>query len=244
MMGNIDDYLTGRMSQEERDAFEKSVECDAEAQREIDFHKQVNASIGDSDVDELRAKLKSLSRRYVYKNQRAIYFRVVAATVTLLLVVGTVFLNSYTSPREIYSDYFTPFVPPSAARSTLGAQVLNAVEQSFQKGDFSAVVAALNTDSIAQFDYVTSMIYVSSLMELGRFDDAIGVLAQMEQQPSNSLFLSSVRWNRLLCYVGKGDVRKALLLCNELELDNDFRHVSLKKLKRRIWLTTHFSFGH
>ena len=88
------------------------------------------------------------------------------------------------------------------------------------------------------------MIYVSSLMELGRFDDAIGALAQIEQQLSNSLFLSSVRWNRLLCYVGKGDVRKALLLCNELELDNDFRQVSLKKLKRRIWLTTLFTFGH
>ncbi|MBN1988293.1 MAG: hypothetical protein JW783_02705 [Bacteroidales bacterium] len=233
------------MSVADSEAFEKSVEQDVDALNEIAFHRKVNASLADSDVDDLRKKLGKLSRRFVFRKRILVRYGIAASVAALMLLSGMHYIvGYYSNPSHIYSKYYSRFEPPALERFSGGQSLHNATTRLYWQGDYLSVVRILHADSLVQTDFIRSMILVSSLMELERIDEAVEMLCLMESLESNRIYLSCIKWNKTLCYVRRGEIDKALLVCKELESSQSCYPSSLlRELKMQLKFASVFASG-
>ncbi len=91
----IDKYIRGEMSAEEKKEFEARLQADKRLQQDLQRHREVLESLGDEGVVDLIKKLEEIQKRYKDGNKgisRGNKILLIAASVTLFLAVGVITL--------------------------------------------------------------------------------------------------------------------------------------------------------
>ena len=112
----IEDYLLGRLSQEEQAAFEKELATNQILQDEVSFRRLTIHGVKQSGKDEMRDRLKKIHKEYERKNDNQINTKInqiwpkwigIAASVLLLITAGIFFLDKNEFNSQVaFNEYY------------------------------------------------------------------------------------------------------------------------------------------
>lgn len=194
----IPDYLDGSLSKEKKKAFERQMAQDENLSQEVDLHREVTASLADRDRLQFRGKLREFNRAnpieiQAKKNNSVISLKIlvgIAASVLILVALGTWFYQPGPSAREQLTAYLENYdpvsilpsqylgsnrnveVPPSIAWEQNEAErALHHARQSFSRLQYPDALSLMKT------------VTPDSLTDKDAFFYELGVLYLLEDQP-------------------------------------------------------------
>lgn len=170
---HIDAWLDGSMTDQERQAFAQRLEQEAELRAEVAFQQNVRAAVILEERAAIRRILAETPRHS--RATRAWWYASAAAVIALVAVVGVYRMQIATS-ENLYNAYYRTFpnlVAPTV-RSAETPEPATVAFLAYDNGDFvlaEALFAGLGDDHPAYRFY-----HAMSLMEVGRFSDAVAIL--------------------------------------------------------------------
>jgi len=230
----ISDYLEGGLSAETRKAFEEEMGRDEFLRREVELHRGIDAALSESDVLQLRGKLKSIHRDVTHpaketrilrlKPRQAVY---AVAAVALLLVASAWLFQILNTPSlstdDLYAMYYQPDDAVMIMRSGSEGQdqgLLMEALKKYEEQDYEGALQLFKKDnSNVMVHFYSGLAY----MEIERFNEAINSFQTILDDNEN-LFVEQAQWYQGLCYLKTGRTDRAREALNSLNLeDNPYR---------------------
>ena len=213
---SIEEFIDGILEGEEYNEFVAELNDNTDLIAEVNLRKQINDAIGEKDIFELRGKLKSAKEVSEVKKVKMLvpeaksdlyrYIRNSVAVIILLLGIGGVIGNSFTSSDNIYSSFYnSPAWSPERSVSE-DVTIWQDANYSYMNADWQSVInymdkvtAPVNSPQYAVARYRKAV----SLQNLNKFEDAVSEYSKVIQQGDN-LFVEEAEWYRSLCYIKLG----------------------------------------
>lgn len=225
-----DNYLLGRLSNEEKALVQEKISSDPEFAKDLKEHEKVINLIKIHEDNRLRRKFAELDEGQIkhISRQRKVYMQVfsAAAAVALILVSYFTFFNPARSDfdnNEIAStlphvhEYFAPPINYYIQRSR-GRSVENKISDAmlfYDAGQYKQ--AAVLFDEILPLDTTNvNLLFfggVSYLMS-NQPDKAIDCFIRTEKRENT--FEQEIKWYKSLIYLDTGKAEKATDLLNEI----------------------------
>ncbi len=229
MEEQIDKYLQGQLSAEERVAFE--ARCKAEPALTaalVDFvtaehaarryARQARFDALNGVYDELAAAGKTTVRTL---NLRT-YVMVAAAAVAVLAAVFVGYQQLQTpTPEGLYAEYVTPF--PLSFQRGASTDTLNQLSEVYYQGDYEKAITLtqdLLTDSTAEN---RNKLYMCLGMSLLLKDQATEAVAAFQQVAPVSSFIENAQWYTALAYLKANDIESAKPLFEEMASSDHYK---------------------
>jgi hypothetical protein len=113
----IDDYLRGKLSEEQRREVERLVDTDEDFRNELNFHQQTKSAFAQLQHEHLKQRLHTLKENKVMplpaekiSKTRKLSVWLVACSVLLFCAIGAyLWKQQGTNPKELYMAYFEPY---------------------------------------------------------------------------------------------------------------------------------------
>lgn len=216
---SIEDYIDGVLEGELLDEFNSELKDNTDLMAEVELRRQVNESINEKDIFELRNGLITVRNASEVKKVKMIFpeskegqivfWRSSVAIVVVLLGLTGVIGKSLVSVNKTYDKYYeTPSWSPERSTSNEITLVKKA-NISYMNEDFKQVVKIIDevpeTNSISP---VLDFYKAASLQELDKFDEAIAGYSKVISHGDN-MFIEESEWYRSLCYLKLGNHEKA-----------------------------------
>lgn len=215
---NIEDYLTGNLSAEDREAFEKALEDQPELKQELALYQEIEGVLAADAQHEkenaaVQETLTSLSKQYfseekkeakVITLQRSQWIRRIAVAAAIVLVI--VFAWPYLQPAGVpqYADLADH---PTASFTEMGGAetLLPQAEQAFNSGDFAGAIEPLQTYLLDNDGNTQAWFYLGiSLLETGAHDQAETLFKQISTL--DSAYKTEAVWYLALTALKKGEL--------------------------------------
>lgn len=246
----IEDYLSNELEDSSKSSFDDELMNNRSLTAKVKFYREINESLCEKDVMELRATLESFSKvstEPVNRQKRGILslklkntiWYAAAASVILMIGLNLDFNNHSYTKAELYTEFYQPVKSNSGAtRSALRTDdlTLNQAMTKMSMKDydsalklFSDILVQGNQNAVA--NYYTGAIY----QQRGQFANAIQSFAKVTAQGDN-LFIEQSEWYQGLCYLSMDQREKAIQQFRKLALGNGYYQQQsltiLKKLKK------------
>ncbi len=244
---SIEDFIDGVLGGEELNEFVAELNDNTDLIAEVNLRKQINDSIGEKDIFELRDKLKTAKEVSDVKKVKMLvpeskselfrYVRNSVAVIILLLGIGGVLRNGLTSGDNIYNNYYNS--PSWTTERSVSSELSTwqYANLAYMKSDWNSVLSYLDQEKapVNSSEYAVAEFYkAASLQNLSKFKDAISEYSRVIKQGDN-MFIEEAQWYRSLCYLKLGNQEQAkqeLLAVIERKgyFENDAKAV-LRKLR-------------
>lgn len=216
---SIERYLRKELSQEEHTSFTAQLNTDHKLRRELQLHRELHESIGDSQLQQFTDLIQEREKAYFEdQDQRQIrrfrQYRTLAAAVSVLLIIGLGYwyLQRPPAPETLFATYYEAYHAPGTFRG----QDPSDLEDNFLLG-LARYDEALYAEAANYFSRTLEKdpgkdlaIFLRGLsyLETANFDlaerDLQAVIADEE-----SLFQEQAGWYLGLLYLRQGDTEQA-----------------------------------
>ncbi len=210
----IEDFIDGELDGDLLEAFNAELKENSDLLAEVKLRRQINETIGEADIRELRAELnrakelaeESKTRRLIPTVSFKLnsLMRTSVAVVVLLVAVGGVFSSGYFSVQNTYDKFFR--LPEWSAERSVSTNVtlLQKAQHAFASGKYSEVVKLLDeNDELTSNNPVFRFYAGASWQKMGKLKQAIADYSEVIKN-GNNLFVEEAEWYRSLCYMRLG----------------------------------------
>ena len=247
----IEQYLNGTLGEEERAIIEAKASSDANFRNLITLHKEVNESINDNELFQLKQLLDKAETEYLsaenaqtqdlHKNSKRIktYFIRIAAVFILALTTGAILkvtLFNGDNAMRLYKKFYTTYQADVVMRSSNASRLnLDKAILIYSQGHY--------TDALKSFDLLVKSDPVNYLawfykgltcLETGATQEAIGSFKAIPETWDNS-FQEHRDWYLGLALLRAGKLNESAALFKKIGEENGFYDQKaeeiLKKLK-------------
>jgi tetratricopeptide (TPR) repeat protein len=216
---SIENYIDGTLEGELLDEFLLELKDNSDLMAEVELRKQVNESIGESDIFNLRNELKAARESAEVKKVKMLipeskvshvgFWRSSVAILIVLLGIAGVLRNSFISADRMYDRYFE--APAWSPERSLSNEItlMQRANVSYLKGDFAQVINILDQVPESNIEYPVFDFYkAASFQRLDQLEEAIAGYTKVINHGDN-LFIEESEWYRSLCYLKTGNKQKA-----------------------------------
>ncbi len=208
---SIEDYIEGTLKGELLEEFEMELNDNTDLISEVKLRNQINDSISEQDIVNLRKKLNAVKETTDVKKINMIipetntaklqFWRRGVAVVVILLGIAGVLKNNLVSTENYYERYFmTPAWSPERSVSS-EITLMQQANIAYLNADYAEVVKLLeqvptNSGENVVFDFYKA----ASLQGMNKYSDAIVEYSKVIKHGDN-LFIEEAEWYRSLCYL-------------------------------------------
>ena len=194
ILKQIEKYLDGSMSSDEKKHFKQAVIEDKKLADELFLHQEINEAILDDDIVNFRRIVKNIEEQPVVKkhfnNSLISAIKIPLAASVLILIVMSLFkIVEYQNPSKLYTNFYEPYITDISTRSIV--QSKNKIQLSYslyQQGDYEASFEILKNYISNNFDDQAAHFYLGlNALELNQFDLAIDVFSLIEQEKHSQI---------------------------------------------------------
>lgn len=238
----IEKYIDGELEGQELINFEKLLEFNAEIKRDYQLSLDINNSILEDDIMQLRESLD-----YMYKDEpkvrrlpntftrRKLFYA--AASIALLLVAGGIIkyiTGSDLDNEAVFEKYYAPYEVSVIYRSgneEVDKILVNALQKYEEKNFSEAVVLFEKVLKSGKDDMSVNLYSGISYMEEEKYQNAANSFGKIIAQNDN-LFIEQAKWYLAMCYVITEKNDEAELILEELiETDSYYKRQAAKVLR-------------
>ncbi|MEK7718421.1 MAG: hypothetical protein AAB347_02235 [Bacteroidota bacterium] len=218
----IDSYLNEELDEESLALFEDELIYSSGLAADLNFHKEVDKAISETDIITLRANLRNISReqhdqanekRGIAAPKTKNLFWYAAASVVVLMVVFTSLMRSRSySSQQLYANYYQPYKSgESVSRSASGSySSLNTALKEINQGKYQEALESMSMVPAKERDGYSINFYSGvAYQELGEYKLAIGSFSEVVHHGDN-LLVEQSEWYIGLCYLRIDERQKAL----------------------------------
>jgi len=218
---HIEDFVDGILEDNLLDEFNSEFVENLDLQTEVSLRRQVNEAIGEYDIFELRAKLKSAKETSEVKKKIMIipetkmnkmhFWRNSVAIFLVLLGLAGVLTNELFNSDRMYEKYYS--MPSWSQERSLSNEItiLQQANVAYSKGEYGRVIEILNQLPLVTSGNPVYQFYkAASLQSIKEYDKSIELYSKIIKQGDN-LFIEEAEWYRSLCYFKSGDDERAKL---------------------------------
>ena len=216
---SIEDFIDGVLEGELLDEFNFELQDNTDLMAEVELRKQVNDSIIEKDIFDLRKELQAIKESSEVKKVKMIipetkigqikFWRSSVAILVVLIGLAGVLRNGLVSVKNTYDNYFE--APAWSPERSLSSEItlLQQANIAYSNADYAQVVKILDqlpksSNENPVFDFYKS----ASLQNLDKYNDAIAGYTKVINHGDN-LFIEEAEWYRSLCYLKLGNQAKA-----------------------------------
>ncbi len=205
---SIEDFVDGVLEGKLLEEFNLELQDNTDLIAEVKLRKQINESIGEKDIFDLRSELKAAREAAEVKKVKMIipetkteqmkFWRSSVAILIVLLGLTGVLRNSFVSVDNTYNNYFeTPAWSPERSLSS-EITLLQQANMSYLRDDYADVVRILESSN--NENPVINFYKAVSLQNLNNYSDAVDGYTKVIIHGDN-LFIEEAQWYRGLCYL-------------------------------------------
>lgn len=242
----IDDYLRGKLSEEQRREVERLADTDEDFRAELDFHKQTKSAFAQQQHEQLKQRLQSLSDDTIrplhttrpHRTKRMSLW-LVASTILLICAVG-VYLWSLkqreTNPTELYMAYFEPYpnVVLPVTRDEIHLAERTLAYSYYEQAEYAKAYELFKNLSQEEHIADPEILFYSgiSAMQLHLDDEAI-VLFRQYQHMETAKLERQAKWYEALTHLKRGNKAETQKLLQELADDQGYKQKEANKLLKQ-----------
>jgi tetratricopeptide (TPR) repeat protein len=214
----IDAFLENELAEDDNASFFEEMANDKDLKAEVNLIRELNASLGEKDIIQLRGELEQISKDAFRQESKSILpvnrlprkFRIAGiAAAVLVLLLGVSPVMKYMSESGItpYEQFYDQPSSLSAFRSA-DADAVNLMSKGFDlynQGDYNKALLVFH-DVLKINENMPSARFYSgaSYQGISQFSNAIIEYDKVIEQ-NNNLFVEQAEWYRALCYLGLDD---------------------------------------
>jgi len=216
---SIEDFIDGVLEGELLDEFNSELQDNTDLLAEVELRKQINDSISEKDIFDLRKELKDIKESSEVKKVKMIipetrigqikFWRSSVAILVVLLGIAGVLRNGAVSVNNTYDNYYeAPAWSPERSLTT-EISLLQQANLAYLNTDDAQVVKILDQlPKLSNENPVIDFYKSASLQNLDKYNDAIAGYTKVINHGDN-LFIEEAEWYRSLCYLKLGNQVKA-----------------------------------
>ncbi len=224
----IENYLRGRMSAEEKQAFEEEMSRNTELKKQVRQQKWIQEAIVDKEALAFRGKMnqwesKVSGKKKVIPLRRAVG---VAAAVLILVVAGFWLLQARYTSEELFEAYYRSpepqnILPASYYASRQGGSkedstqvtVWQEARQLFEQQKWAEALGKMEEVRVSEVAFPSEYYYELGILYLEneQYEKAIEALQQVENGQTYGK-----SWYLALCYLALGDFDNTRTQLNKL----------------------------
>jgi len=218
----IDSYLNEEMDEESLALFEDELIYSSGLAADLNFHKEVDKAISETDIISLRENLRNIAREQHDQANEKLgiatpktknLFWYAAASVIVLMVVFTSLMRSRSySSQQLYANYYQPYKSgESVSRSALSSyNGLNVALREINQGKYRDALESMSMIQAKERDGYSINFYSGvAYQELGEYNRAISSFSEVIHHGDN-LLVEQSEWYIGLCYLKVDERQKAL----------------------------------
>ena len=208
----IDAYLSGDMSSEDRLAFEHDLRQDDALSKELIIWQRVDEALSDEEALQFTQRLQTTSEQYLAGEStpdtthiRSLWPRMASAAAVALLLAATAIwlLWPQPPPAELYAAYYEPYAISDNFRGLDGTYPEPVAEamKAYGNGDYQTAKTLLGPwRSDVTFGPMATFYYAHCMMGLGKWNEAILLFQQLASR-TNHVFVFASQWYLALAYL-------------------------------------------
>lgn len=256
----IEDYLLGRLSQEEEVAVQKRMSDDIRFRESVLLQQQLLESLSENtwstvkNVDEKRLKeyeelykseeitqlkqvIKQSENDYkksTSKNKRPWLYYLSAALIAILITIA-ILIPKEQNPQELYVDYYdTSDIPSLASRGSGEDASLIDAEGYFEEGNYSEALKILIPKTSTNTKSKANVLLYKGIseMELEQFDNAHATFDQLRN--SDLIDAPMGTWYKALLYLKMNDSENAKELLMQISASSNYKYKEAKELLEKL----------
>lgn len=241
----LESYLNQELSGDKLASFEEQLISNQELKDEINLIKNIDLALKESDVMNLRSKLRDIAGDIASQKQTERAFpariksgRVVISTIAaaIILLLGiTGLLSKQMSQGEIYQKFYTKYETSGIVRSA-DLTANQTLTEALQKFDNQQYQAALNLFSQVIANDQNNMVghFYSgvALQETGKYKNAIKEFETVTIDKDN-LFTEQAEWYMGLCFIQTNENKKAYKQFKKIAKKEGFYQQKAKAILRQ-----------
>lgn len=247
-MNEIERYLHRELTEDELAAFESEFENNPDLVAEVDLHRELEASIHEHDIMELRARLDAINKDIIGEKRKERSFiakiprkkltavSVAASLILFLSIHGMVNKNNLSGTSDLYKKYYTvyPGVGTSRAAGTDFNSEMNKALFQFNEQNYEESLNLfeniLNKDADNPVgNFYSGMAY----QQTGKYEKAIASY-QHVLKTGNNLFIDQAEWYSALCYLEMDDRKNAVRQLKRIVDKKGFYREKAEAILRKI----------
>jgi len=230
----IEGYLEGSLNDDEKKLFEEELHS-GNLLSIVKMYDEVNQSIRDNALHELRARLEKIIAR---RKRRSFLFMSVAAALILIVAAGIALKAVFpvtNDPSELFNKYYTPYEADILTRSEKLSTIFEEGIKEYQEADYNEalnVFSAIDDSAAADVDLLN---FYRGLASVGlmEYDKAIGFFNTIPAVWENPYSVHR-DWYLALSYLKTGQLKEAEAIFTELESSGEmYSRESGEILRRR-----------
>lgn len=208
----IERYLTGSMTEAEKQVFMEQLSSDETLQHKI---REVQTLLLGIQEDGLREKMAAIHAAHFQSSEKKAKIfpmrrMMLAASVLIVAIIGIWLLDPFgNKSKKIYSKYYSPDPGlPTVMSASLDYDFQKAMVE-YKNGNYVAALSAWQTLLQAKPGNDTLLYFIAAAKQAqGQAEDAITSLKAIADNPL-SAFQKDACWYLGLCYLKVGDTKNA-----------------------------------
>ncbi|MEM9549017.1 MAG: tetratricopeptide repeat protein [Bacteroidota bacterium] len=223
----IDTYILGQMSDEQKNQFEEAMKNDIALKNEVSLRRDMMQGIKIDGRKKLKQTLEEIhhqkdrtTEKSIASRQRTLPTWLVAASIVLLLSV-TFLWNSLKQPNLVKS-YYQPYELSLNLRSDDSAEDLATIDKLYTEGDYSTVQPLIEAYLNKNPNQKTLQLALAICQfETKEYEKALNTLQSLESDP---FLKDQARWYAALIYIDENNRSEAIKKLNPLVEDTKSDH--------------------
>lgn len=227
----INDYFEGTLSAERKAELEHMLATDVSFREELIFQQKTKEAITQLKRKQLKEQLQQIEAEQ--KPRSFADIRWIAASVMIFVLLGIGIWQYQQSSDRLFAAYYQtmPNIEAPNVRGESSADIKTRAFSLYDQGDYaSALQLFMDIYQREKADY--ALLYSgTSLMEIGRFEDAVQMLQQFEG--SSSDYYYPIQWYTALAYIKTHQEEKAVAILKEIgRTENPFQSKATTLLEK------------
>ena len=221
---DIEAFIEGSLEGEELEDFKAELEFNTDLKAEVSLRKNVETSIGETDILSLRDQLAQTKKEIESTEIKSLipdsgsekmhWWKIGAAVIVLMMAIGGLLKNEISSTGQIYDNYYQSAEWSSQRSVTSDMGYLHEANSYYVNGEYQKAISLYN-EALKKSNekYVYHFYKGASLQNIGNYEKAIPEYTEVISQGDN-IFIEEAEWYKTLCYIRLGEkdvVRKNLL---------------------------------
>ncbi len=217
----IDDYLLGNLNNEDKLAFEKALNDDAELKSEFDFRQKISDGFSEQQTTEIKNQVKKAVMNNTPENNTSSNSNFKWWWIAIPIICLAAFwlfsqLGSNTSNEKIYAEFYEPQPHFNRTRNSQGLFTIEEeLYQKYQAKDFQGILDVM--DGFPKSRFTLSLRFIRAICnnEVGHVDLALDEFESLSKD-QNILYRDQSNWSRALILIKQGKTKEAKPLLEEL----------------------------
>ena len=239
----IENYLEGALSEEEKNEFEASLSGDKELQKMMKGYRTLLDGIKYAGRNDLVEKIQQWESEMPGNfeagghaaKERNFYRYFIAAVVVFFLVTTAVVYNRLdNSYQRIVADYYTPYdiLPETSRGAKADENSFDHIYRVYDQKRYEETIDLINRMDVASRTDHSKYVLANAYQATGRFDEAVEIYKDLVS--SDNIYKSGAQWYLALCYLSKENKDLAVPLLEDLSDSNTSKSSKARAILKEI----------